>query len=93
MAPRPAPNTLTSAALGSLSASLTASSRTLDEYSALAKQELNHTKQEKALCRLRGFYVELADDRAQFGAIKSTRDNVVLYIARTGASCYADGLT
>ncbi|RYC58936.1 hypothetical protein CHU98_g7261, partial [Xylaria longipes] len=45
----------TPAALGSLSASLTSFSRTLDEYSGLAKQELNPAKQEKAHERLRNF--------------------------------------
>ncbi|KAJ8119973.1 hypothetical protein ONZ43_g3199 [Nemania bipapillata] len=50
----------TPAVLGSLSASLTAFSRTLDEYSALAKQELNPAKQEKAHERLRNFRTELS---------------------------------
>ncbi|KAL2141510.1 hypothetical protein VTI28DRAFT_2329 [Corynascus sepedonium] len=65
---------LTPAALGSLSASLTAFSRTIDEYSALAKQELNPTKQEKALERIRDFRAELADFRAQFDALKAARE-------------------
>ncbi|KAK4156130.1 hypothetical protein C8A00DRAFT_31061 [Chaetomidium leptoderma] len=66
---------LTPAALGSLSASLTAFSRTIDEYNSLAKQELNPTKQEKALERIRDFRAEMADFRAQLDALKTARDD------------------
>ncbi|KAL2188046.1 V-snare-domain-containing protein [Thermothelomyces heterothallicus CBS 203.75] len=66
---------LTPAALGSLSASLTAFARTIDEYSALAKQELNPAKQEKAFERIRDFRAELSDFRAQFDALKAARDD------------------
>lgn len=69
-----APNN--SAALGSLTASLTAFARTLDEYSTLANQELDPTKQEKARSRLGGFQTELADYRAQLDTIKTTRDTI-----------------
>ncbi|KAG7288344.1 hypothetical protein NEMBOFW57_007875 [Staphylotrichum longicolle] len=65
---------LTPAALGSLSASLTSFARTIDEYNALAKQELNPTKQEKAFERIRDFRAELADFRAQFDALKAARE-------------------
>ncbi|KAL2125923.1 hypothetical protein VTI74DRAFT_2225 [Chaetomium olivicolor] len=65
---------LTPAALGSLSASLTSFSRTIDEYNALAKQELNPAKQEKAFERIRDFRAELADFRAQFDALKRARE-------------------
>ncbi|KAI0908293.1 V-snare-domain-containing protein [Ustulina deusta] len=65
----------TPAALGSLSASLTAFSRTLDEYSALAKQELNPAKQEKAHERLRNFRNELTQFRAQADALKTQRED------------------
>ncbi|KAI0427698.1 V-snare-domain-containing protein [Xylaria sp. FL1042] len=64
----------TPAALGSLSASLTAFSRTLDEYSALAKQELNPAKQEKAHERLRNFRSELTQFRNQVDALKAQRE-------------------
>ncbi|KAI1109840.1 V-snare-domain-containing protein [Nemania sp. NC0429] len=64
----------TPAALGSLSASLTAFSRTLEEYSALARQELNPAKQEKAHERLRGFRNELAQFRADVDGLKTQRD-------------------
>ncbi|KAI3319456.1 V-snare-domain-containing protein [Xylariaceae sp. AK1471] len=65
----------TPAALGSLSASLTAFSRTLDEYSALAKQELNPAKQEKAHERLRNFRTELVEFRAKLDGLKTQRDD------------------
>lgn len=73
----PAPNALTPAALGALSASLTGFARTLDEYNTLAKQELNPAKQEKAFERIKNFRAELADYRTQFDALKSARDDVV----------------
>ncbi|AEO67327.1 3fdf7210-fc32-48b7-8f9c-5d144d824ea1 [Thermothielavioides terrestris] len=65
---------LTPAALGSLSASLTAFSRTIDEYNTLAKQEVNPAKQEKAFERIRDFRAELADFRAQLDALKAARE-------------------
>ncbi|KAM7217001.1 hypothetical protein V8F06_007640 [Rhypophila decipiens] len=65
---------ITPAALGSLSASLTGFSRTIDEYNQLAKQELNPAKQEKAFERIRNFRAELQDFRTQFDALKSARD-------------------
>jgi Golgi SNAP receptor complex protein 2 len=74
---QPSPSALTPAALGSLSASLTAFARTLDEYNALARQELNPTKQEKALERIRNFRSELHSYRAQFDGLKAARDEVV----------------
>ncbi len=66
---------LTPAALGTVSASLTAFARTIDEYNALAKQELSPAKQEKALERIRDFRAELADFRSQFAALKSARED------------------
>ncbi|KAB5576309.1 hypothetical protein GE09DRAFT_620572 [Coniochaeta sp. 2T2.1] len=72
----PQPSALTPAALGSLSASLTAFARTLDEYNALAKQELNPAKQEKAFERIRNFRQELHDFRSQFDGLKAARDEV-----------------
>ncbi|KAI1161528.1 hypothetical protein F5B18DRAFT_663045 [Nemania serpens] len=68
----------TPATLGSLSASLTAFSRTLDEYSALAKQELNPTKQEKAHERLRNFRSELTRFRADVDGLKTQREEAAL---------------
>ncbi|KAJ9142812.1 Protein transport protein BOS1 [Coniochaeta hoffmannii] len=74
---QPSPSSLTPAALGSLSASLTAFARTLDEYNTLAKQELNPAKQEKAFERIRNFRSELHDYRQQFDGLKAARDEVV----------------
>ncbi|KAK7744301.1 Protein transport protein bos1 [Diatrype stigma] len=65
----------TPAALGSVSASLTAFARTLDEYTALARQELNPAKQEKAHDRIRNFRAELADFRARFDGLKRARED------------------
>ncbi|KAH9889716.1 V-snare-domain-containing protein [Xylariomycetidae sp. FL2044] len=64
----------TPAALGSVSASLTSFSRALDEYGALAKQELDPAKQAKAHERIRTFRAELSDFRAQFSDLKTKRD-------------------
>ncbi|KAK7730368.1 Protein transport protein bos1 [Cytospora paraplurivora] len=65
------------AALGSLSASLTAFQRTIDEYNSLAKQELNPAKQEKAHERIRNFRNELSEYRKDFEALKSARDEAL----------------
>ncbi|KAI0846737.1 V-snare-domain-containing protein [Daldinia vernicosa] len=67
----------TPAALGSLSASLTAFSRTLDEYNALAKQELNPAKQEKAYERIRNFRAELSSFRTQLEELKTQREDTL----------------
>ncbi|KAI1801783.1 V-snare-domain-containing protein [Daldinia bambusicola] len=67
----------TPAALGSLSASLTAFSRTLDEYNALAKQELNPAKQEKAYERIRNFRAELSSFRSQLDELKMLREDTL----------------
>ncbi|KAI4864737.1 V-snare-domain-containing protein [Hypoxylon rubiginosum] len=67
----------TPAALGSLSASLTSFSRTLDEYNALAKQELNPAKQEKAFERIRNFRSELSSFRAQLDEQKEKREDTL----------------
>ncbi|KAK1829788.1 V-SNARE protein Bos1 [Podospora conica] len=69
------PTGLTPAALGALSASLTAFARTIDEYHALAKQELNPSKQDKAHERIRNFKSELSEYRAQLDALKTQRDD------------------
>jgi Golgi SNAP receptor complex protein 2 len=61
--------------LGALSASLTAFSRTIDEYASLARQELNSAKAEKAQERIRNFRLELSEFRQQFDALKTARDD------------------
>ncbi|KAK1758841.1 V-SNARE protein Bos1 [Echria macrotheca] len=63
----------TPAELGSLSASLTSFARTIDEYNALARQELNPAKQEKAQERVRNFRAELASFRAEVESLKQAR--------------------
>ncbi|KAF3767935.1 V-snare-domain-containing protein [Cryphonectria parasitica EP155] len=70
-------NVLSPAALGSLSASLTAFQRTIDEYNSLAKQELNPAKQEKAFERIRNFRTELAEYRRGFETVKNAREEVL----------------
>lgn len=73
----PSPSPISPAALGSLSASLTAFQRTIDEYNSLAKQELNPAKQEKALERIRNFRTELSDYRREFESLKAARDEAL----------------
>ncbi|KAI1267064.1 V-snare-domain-containing protein [Xylariaceae sp. FL1019] len=67
----------TPAALGSLSASLTAFSRTIEEYSSLTQQELNPAKADKAQERLRNFRAELSEFRGQLEAFKNDRENTI----------------
>ncbi|KAL2120228.1 hypothetical protein VTJ04DRAFT_4254 [Mycothermus thermophilus] len=81
--PSQPPRPLTPAALGSLSASLAAFSRTVDEYSALAKQELNTAKQEKAFERIREFRAEIAEFRTRIDALKAAREEAQLAEARS----------
>ncbi|KAI0127208.1 vesicle transport V-SNARE protein [Xylariales sp. AK1849] len=66
---------LTPSALGSVSASLAAFSRTLDEYNQLAKQELVVAKQEKAFDRLKKFRTELSEYRKHFNGLEAQRDD------------------
>ncbi len=54
---------------------MTAFARTVDEYNALARQELNPAKQEKAYERIRNFRTELGEFRAQFDSLKTSRDD------------------
>ncbi|KUI68909.1 Protein transport protein bos1 [Cytospora mali] len=75
--PSTAATHISPAALGSLSASLTAFQRTIDEYNSLAKQELNPAKQEKAHERIRNFRNELAEYRKDFEALKNARDEAL----------------
>ncbi|KAK0621993.1 hypothetical protein B0T17DRAFT_642417 [Bombardia bombarda] len=72
---QPPAQQLTPAAIGALSASLTAFSRTVDEYAALAKHEANASKKDKALERIRNFRAELHDFRAQLDALKAARED------------------
>lgn len=71
------PAAITPASLGALSASLTSFGRTLDEYNALAKQELNPAKQEKAFERVKNFRAELTEYRSHFDNLKTAREDAV----------------
>lgn len=68
---------LSPAALGSLSASLTAFQKTIDEYNSLAKQELNPAKQDKANERIRNFRTELSEYRKELDSFKTQRDDAL----------------
>lgn len=68
---------LTPAALGSLSASLAAFQKTIDEYNSLARQELNPAKQEKAYERIRNFRAEHGGYRRELDALKAARDEAL----------------
>ncbi|KAF2793456.1 protein transport protein BOS1 [Melanomma pulvis-pyrius CBS 109.77] len=68
---------------GQLNASLTSFSRTIDDYSKLAKQEPVQTKQEKAFERLKTFRAELDEYRASFKNIKSANEDIQTTAART----------
>ncbi|ERT01186.1 golgi family SNAP receptor complex member 2 [Sporothrix schenckii 1099-18] len=74
---------VSAATVGALSASLTAFARTVDEYNALAKQELNPAKQEKAFDRIRNFQTELGEFRAQFDSLKAAREEAAHQSNRT----------
>jgi Golgi SNAP receptor complex protein 2 len=62
---------------GQISASLTSFSRTIDDYSKLAKQEPVQTKQEKAFERVKTFRGELDEYRESYKRVKSANEDVV----------------
>lgn len=66
---------------GQLSTSLTAFSRTIDDYSSWAKKELIPARKEKAVERMKVFREELTDYRGVFDKLKRERDQAV-------GSCY-----
>ena len=63
--------------LGQISTSLTSFSRTLDEYQALSRNELNAEKKDKAAERLKNFRADLSSYRAQFDQLKKEREAAV----------------
>ncbi|KAF2010384.1 protein transport protein BOS1 [Aaosphaeria arxii CBS 175.79] len=67
---------------GQISASLTSFSRTIDDYSKLAKQEPVQTKQEKAFERVKTFRTELSEYRDAFQRIKNVNDEMQTNVAR-----------
>ncbi|KAI4205462.1 MAG: hypothetical protein LQ348_001182 [Seirophora lacunosa] len=68
---------------GQISASLTSLSRTIDDYSETAKNELIHAKQEKAYERIKNFRAELLDYRQTFDQLKKDREDSQTTQART----------
>lgn len=76
--PTPSP-----ALTGQISASLTSFSRTIDDYSKLAKQEPVAVKQEKAFERLKQFRGELSEYREQFQRLRSLNEDVQITANRT----------
>ena len=72
-----APATGTAALQGQINASLTSFSKTVDDYSRLAKQEIVEDKKEKAQSRISNFRSELADFREQFDKLKKEREEAV----------------
>ncbi|EGY17106.1 transport protein BOS1 [Verticillium dahliae VdLs.17] len=66
---------LTPAEIGSLSASLSSFSKTVDEYNGLARQELVPKKQEEALERVKRFKGDLTDFRSRIDTLKRQRED------------------
>ena len=62
---------------GQISTTLTSLSRTLDDYSALSRNELDPAQKEKAQERLKSFRAELTSYRAQFDHLKKEREAAV----------------
>lgn len=62
---------------GQISASLASFSRTIDDYSGLAKSELIPEKKEKATEREKNFRTALSDYRQQFERLRKEREEAV----------------
>jgi hypothetical protein len=62
---------------GQISASLASFSRTIDDYSGLAKSELIPEKKEKAIEREKNFRTALSDYRQQFERLRKEREEAV----------------
>lgn len=75
--------------LGQISASLTSFSRTIDDYSQMAKKELIPAKQEKAHERIKTFRAELLDYRQYFDRQKKEMEDSVraLFSSRIAPLC------
>ncbi|PKS06002.1 hypothetical protein jhhlp_007835 [Lomentospora prolificans] len=70
------PSTLTPSEIGNVSASLASFSKSIDDYNALARQELVPKKQEEAYERVRRFRDDLADFRARVDTVRREREEV-----------------
>ena len=64
------------AEVGNVSASLASFSKTVDEYNALAKQEIVPKKHEEALERVRRFRTDLSSFRTEVDALKKAREEI-----------------
>lgn len=73
----------TPAEIGNISASLASFSKTLEAYSALAKQEIVPKKQEEAFERAKRFREDLSDFRTQVDLLKKTREDTQHQANRT----------
>ncbi|QKX59826.1 uncharacterized protein TRUGW13939_06968 [Talaromyces rugulosus] len=71
------PSTTPPALQGQISASLASFSRTIDDYSGLAKSELIPEKKEKAIEREKNFRTALSDYRQQFERLRKEREEAV----------------
>ncbi|KAH8078049.1 V-snare-domain-containing protein [Cristinia sonorae] len=60
--------------LGQISASLSAMSRTVDDYDSMAKREIIKAKQEKAMMRVAKFRSDYTDLRLQFERLKGEQE-------------------
>ncbi|KAG5914125.1 hypothetical protein E4U42_000670 [Claviceps africana] len=69
--------------IGNISASLSSFSKTLTEYSHLARQEIVPRKQEEALARVKRFREDLSDFRSQLDGLKHARDDAQHQADRT----------
>ena len=55
---------------GQLAASLAAFARTVEDYESMSKREMNDTKKEKALGRVKKFRVDEKEMRERFASLK-----------------------
>ncbi|KAA6406907.1 MAG: synaptobrevin [Lasallia pustulata] len=78
-----APATSSAALQGQISTSLTSLSRTIDDYSQMAKRELIPSKQEKAYERIKSFRADLLDYRQSFDRLKKDREETQTSQTRT----------
>lgn len=66
----------TPAEIGNVSASLSSFGKTIDDYNALARQEIVPKKQEEAIERVRKFRADLSTFRTELDALKQARDSM-----------------
>ncbi|KDQ53584.1 hypothetical protein JAAARDRAFT_136778 [Jaapia argillacea MUCL 33604] len=60
--------------LGQISASLSAMSRTVEDYDSMAKREMIKAKQEKAMMRVQKFRADYSEMRTQFEQLKTQEE-------------------